>query len=48
VTNGEDINNHKLQYFPYSLRGRTVDWFVKYETTHLVATWGEVQRALIN
>jgi hypothetical protein len=25
VTNGEDINDHKLQYFPNSLTGRVVD-----------------------
>jgi hypothetical protein len=48
VTNGEDIDDHKLQYFPNSLKGRTIDWFATYETTHLTATWGEVQCAFIN
>jgi hypothetical protein len=48
VTNGEDINDHKLQYFPNSLRGRATYWFARYETTHLMATRGEVQRAFIS
>jgi hypothetical protein len=48
VTNGEDTNNHKLQYFPNSLRGRAVDWFARYETTHPVATWDEAQHAFIS
>jgi hypothetical protein len=48
VTNGEDINDHKLQYFPNSLRGRSIDWFAKYETTHPIATWGAVQCTFIN
>jgi hypothetical protein len=25
VTNGEDTNHHKLQYFPNSLKGRTAN-----------------------
>ncbi len=48
MTNGEDIDNHKLQYFPNSLRGRAIDWFAKYETTHLTTAWGEVWRAFIS
>ncbi len=39
VTNGENIDLHKLQYFPYILRGRVVSLFVWFETTNLVATW---------
>ncbi len=42
VTIGKNIDDHKLQYFPNSLRGRIVDWFAKYETTHPMATWNEV------
>jgi hypothetical protein len=43
VTNGENIFDHKLQYFPNSLRGKAVNWFAKFETTQLVATWDEVR-----
>jgi hypothetical protein len=35
MTNGENIKDHKLQYFPIFLRGRVAYWFSKYETTHL-------------
>jgi hypothetical protein len=42
VTNGKDTDNHKLQYFPIFLRGRTTDWFTKYETAHPATTWAEV------
>jgi hypothetical protein len=42
VTNGEDIDDHKLQYFPNSLRGRTTDWFARYEMAHPAVTWDEV------
>ncbi len=48
MINGEDTNDHKLQYFPNSLRGRAIDWFVGYETTHLVTTWDEIQWAFIS
>jgi hypothetical protein len=39
VTNGEDTNRHKLQYFPNSLKGRTADWFGRYEIAQPIATW---------
>jgi hypothetical protein len=42
VTNREDTNNYK-QYFPNSLKGWTIKWFTKYETTYRVATWDKVQ-----
>ncbi len=32
MTNGENIDDHKLQYFPNSFRGRVVNWFGRYET----------------
>jgi hypothetical protein len=38
VINGKDIDDHKLQYFPIFLRGRTTNWFAKYETVHPMAT----------
>ncbi len=47
VTNGENINDHKLQYFPNSLRGRAADWIGNYETTHPIVTWVKVQCAFI-
>ncbi len=47
VTNGKYTDDHKLQYFPNSLKGRVVDWFGKYETTHPTTTWTKVQRAFI-
>ncbi len=48
MTNGEDINDHKLLYFPNFLRGRTINWFARYEIAHPMATWGEVQWAFIS
>jgi hypothetical protein len=50
VTNGEDTNNHKLQYFPNFnyLRGKVVNWFAKYKMTHPVATWDEIQQDFVN
>jgi hypothetical protein len=48
VTNGEDTNDHKLQYFPSSFKGRVTDWFAKYEIAHLATTWDEVQWAFIS
>ncbi len=48
MINREDTNDHKLQYFLNSLRRRVTNWFAKYETTHPMATWGEVQRDFIN
>jgi hypothetical protein len=47
VTNGEDIDPHKLQYFPNSLKGKIANWFGKYETAHSTTTWAKVQRAFI-
>jgi hypothetical protein len=35
MTNGENIKDRKLQYFPIFLRGRVAYWFSKYETTYL-------------
>jgi hypothetical protein len=48
VMNGEDNDAHKLQYFPTTLQGKNANWFTYFETTNLVATWGEVQRAFIS
>ncbi len=48
VMNGEDIDAHKLQLFPITLWGKIASWFTHYETTNLVATWGEVQHAFIS
>jgi len=45
VTNGE--NNHKIQYFPNSLKERVIDWFIRYEIAHPTTTWNWVQQALI-
>ncbi len=42
VSNGEDIDDHKLQYFPIFFRGRTINWFARYETIHLATTWDEI------
>ncbi len=39
VTNGEDTNVHKIQQFLNYLKRRVVDWFAKYETTHLATIW---------
>jgi hypothetical protein len=47
VINGKNTNHHKLQYFPNSLKGRAIDWFGKYETTHSTTTCIEVQCAFI-
>jgi hypothetical protein len=47
VTNGKNIEDHKLQYFPNSLK-RKVDWFAKFETIRLPTTWDEVQQAFIS
>ncbi len=47
VTNGEDTNYHKLQYFPNSSRGKVTDWFGRYEIAHPTMTWAEVQHAFI-
>lgn len=35
MTNGENIEDHKLQYFPIFLKRRVAYWFSKYETMHL-------------
>jgi hypothetical protein len=48
VTNGKDIDDHKLQYFPNFLKRKATDSFAKYETAHLVTTWDEVHRAFIS
>ncbi len=48
VINGEYIDDHKLQYFSNSLTGRATNWFARYETTHPIATWNEVQWAFIS
>ncbi len=48
VTNEKNTNDHKLQYFPNSLRKRTIDWFARYETTHPTTTWEEVQWAFMS
>jgi hypothetical protein len=42
VTNGENTNAHKLQFFLNSLTRRATNWFAKYETTHPMATWNKV------
>jgi hypothetical protein len=34
--NGEDIDAHKLQYFPATLQGKNASWFIHYETTTLL------------
>jgi hypothetical protein len=47
VANGENIDFHKLQYFPNILRKRAVNLFVWFETTNLVTTWLVVQQAFI-
>ncbi len=48
VTNDEDIDAHKLQYFPTTLQGKCANWFTRYETVNLATTWGEVQCAFIS
>jgi hypothetical protein len=35
MTNGENIEDYKLKYFPIFLKGRVAYWFSKYETMHL-------------
>jgi hypothetical protein len=47
ITNGENRNFHKLQYFLNSLKGRIVNWYGKYETVYPTMIWAEVQRAFI-
>jgi hypothetical protein len=47
VINGEYTNYNELQYFPNSLRGRVVNWFGRYETTHPTTTWAKVECAFI-
>jgi hypothetical protein len=42
VTNGENTEDHKLQYFPNSLRGKATDWFARFEITQLATTWDEI------
>ncbi len=46
--NGEDTDAHKLQYFPRTLLGKNASWFIHYETTNRIVTWGEVQCAFIS
>jgi hypothetical protein len=48
VTNGEDIDEHKLQSFPTTLQRKSVSWFTRFETTNLVTTWGEVWCSFIS
>jgi hypothetical protein len=43
VMNGEDTNAHKLEYFCTTLWGKNVSWFIHYETTNPLGTWGKVQ-----
>jgi len=39
VTNGENIEAHKLQYFPNTLKSRRIiNWFAHYEITNLTST----------
>jgi len=39
VTNGENIEAHKLQYFPNTLKSRrTINWFAHYEITNPTLT----------
>ncbi len=42
VINGKDTDDHKIQYFLNSLKGKVVDQFAKYETTHPTTTWNQV------
>jgi len=48
VTNEENMDDHKLQYFLNSFKRKAADWFSRYETIHPVATWNEVQCVFIN
>jgi len=43
VTNGKNIPNHKLQYFPNSLKGKVDVCFAKFEIVQPTTTWGKVQ-----
>ncbi len=47
VTNSENNNLNKLQYFLDNLQGKTNDWFAHFETTNLAITWSVVQQAFI-
>jgi hypothetical protein len=47
VTNGNNIEDHKLQYFPNSLKGKVDNWFAKFEIARLATTWDEVQQVFI-
>jgi hypothetical protein len=47
VTNSENTNLNKLQYFPDNLQGRTNDWSTHFETTNLAIAWPVVQQAFI-
>ncbi len=48
VINGENIDVHKVWYFPkYTLKRWGEDWFACYETMNLVARWATAQQAFI-
>jgi hypothetical protein len=47
VTNGKDTYDHKIQYFPNSLRKIVTNWFIRYEIAHPIATRNQVQRTFI-
>jgi hypothetical protein len=47
VTNGGNTNDHKLQYFSNSSKGKVTDWFGKYETIHPKMTWAKVQHVFL-
>ncbi len=38
VMHSEDIDVHKLQYFPKTLQGKSVSWFTCYEMAILATT----------
>jgi hypothetical protein len=38
VTNGENNDAHKFQYFPNIFKVKVVEWFVRFETTN-PTTW---------
>ncbi len=38
VKNGEDIDAHKLQYFPTTLWGKSASWFICYEIANFATT----------
>jgi hypothetical protein len=46
VTNGKNIEDHKFQYFPNSLKRKAVDWFAKFETAQLATTWEKYNKLL--